>query len=141
MTENLFGENLKSLREMNHLNRKDLAEKLDVSVQSIHYYETGKRETNFATLIKIADLFAVSIDSLLRGNPDDFGKSEKIQLSRSRNEISAKIPVGKQDLFLEALPYAADVINAVMEAVKGVNITGKTHSFTFTFSREENTQE
>lgn len=66
-----FGSNLAKLRRQEGYSRKELADKLSLSEQSIHYYETGTRETNFATLIKIADLFGVSIDKLIRGDVDD----------------------------------------------------------------------
>lgn len=49
----------------NNLSRAQLAEKLNVSVRLISYWEAGQRECDFDMLIKIADLFSVSIDYLL----------------------------------------------------------------------------
>ena len=49
----------------NNLSRAQLAEKLNVSVRLISYWELGQRECDFDMLIKIADLFSVSIDYLL----------------------------------------------------------------------------
>lgn len=63
--ENKFYEQLASLREENDLSRAQLAEKLNVSVRLISYWENGQRECDFDMLIKIADLFSVSIDYLL----------------------------------------------------------------------------
>ena len=63
--ENKFYEQLASLREENNLSRAQLAEKLNVSVRLISYWENGQRECDFDMLIKIADLFSVSIDYLL----------------------------------------------------------------------------
>ena len=63
--KNLFAEQLNSLRQENNLSRSQLAEKLNVSVRLISYWENGKRECDFDMLIKIADLFSVSIDYLL----------------------------------------------------------------------------
>ena len=62
---NTFSEQLKLLRTENSLSRIDLAEKLKVSVRLISYWENGKRECDLDMLIKIADLFSVSIDFLL----------------------------------------------------------------------------
>jgi transcriptional regulator with XRE-family HTH domain len=45
--------------------RAELAEKLNVSVRLISYWENGRRECDFDMLIKIADLFSVSVDYLL----------------------------------------------------------------------------
>ena len=63
--KNTFFEQLSSLREENNLSRAKLAEILNVSVRLISYWENGQRECDFDMLIKIADLFSVSIDYLL----------------------------------------------------------------------------
>lgn len=63
--ENQFAEQLNGLRIESNLSRAQLAEKLNVSVRLISYWENGQRECDFDMLIKIADLFSVSIDYLL----------------------------------------------------------------------------
>ena len=62
---NKFSEQLNGLRIENNLSRIQLAEKLNVSVRLISYWEKGQRECDFDMLIKIADLFSVSVDYLL----------------------------------------------------------------------------
>ncbi|MBR2646039.1 MAG: helix-turn-helix transcriptional regulator [Clostridia bacterium] len=47
------------------MTRNQLASMLNVSVRLISYWENGKRECDFNMLIKIADIFSVSIDYLL----------------------------------------------------------------------------
>ena len=66
--KNKFMEQIKLLRVENNLSRANLAEKLNVSVRLISYWENGKRECDFDMLIKIADFFSVSIDFLLGRN-------------------------------------------------------------------------
>ena len=63
--EHKFLERLYELRMESNLSRAQLAEKLNVSVRLISYWENGQRECDFDMLIKIADLFSVSIDYLL----------------------------------------------------------------------------
>lgn len=63
--KNKFAEQLNALRIENGLSRIQLAEKLNVSVRLISYWENGQRECDFDMLIKIADLFSVSVDYLL----------------------------------------------------------------------------
>ena len=63
--KNQFAEQLNGLRIENNFSRADLAGKLNVSVRLISYWENGQRECDFDMLIKIADLFSVSIDYLL----------------------------------------------------------------------------
>ena len=63
--ENKFSEHLKILRMESNFSRMQLAEKLNVSVRLVSYWENGQRECDFDMLIKIADIFSVSIDYLL----------------------------------------------------------------------------
>ncbi|MBR2477203.1 MAG: helix-turn-helix transcriptional regulator [Clostridia bacterium] len=63
---------LKELRKQRKLSQQKLAMDLDMSQNSISRYETGAHEADYATLIKIADYFGVSIDYLLErtDNPE-----------------------------------------------------------------------
>ena len=65
-----FGERLALLRNEKEYSRKDLAKKLGVSVRQISYWECNQRECDFSMLIKISNLFEVSIDFLLRKTKD-----------------------------------------------------------------------
>jgi len=56
---------LKFLREQKNISQVKLAMDLNMNKNSISRYETGQREADYATLIKIADYFNVSIDFLL----------------------------------------------------------------------------
>lgn len=62
---NCFCSRLKELRIEAGLSRADLAKKLNISVRSISYWESGKRECSFNMLIAIANLFEISVDYLL----------------------------------------------------------------------------
>ncbi len=56
---------LKFLREQKNISQVKLAMDLNMNQNSISRYETGQREADYATLIKVADYFNVSIDFLL----------------------------------------------------------------------------
>lgn len=62
---NKFFERIYELRVEKNLSRADLALKLNVSVRLIGYWETGERECDFDMLLKISDIFSVSVDYLL----------------------------------------------------------------------------
>lgn len=62
---NKFSERLRELRAESGLTRAELAEKLNVSVRLIAYWENGQRECSFDMLIKIASVFSTSTDFLL----------------------------------------------------------------------------
>ena len=51
---------------------KELGEIIGVAESTISQYETGKREPDFETLLKLGEFFNVSVDYLLRGdNPQN----------------------------------------------------------------------
>ena len=56
---------LKYLRKSRKISQLKLAMDLNMSQNSISRYETGVREADYATLIRFADYFDVSIDYLL----------------------------------------------------------------------------
>ncbi len=56
---------LKFLREQRNLSQLKLALDLNMNQNSISRYETGTRQADYATLIKFADYFNVSVDYLL----------------------------------------------------------------------------
>lgn len=61
---------LKELRKQRGISQLKLAMDLSMNQNSISRYESGTREADYATLIKLADYFNVSIDYLL-GRTDD----------------------------------------------------------------------
>ena len=56
---------LKELRKKRGISQLKLAMDLNMNQNSISRYETGEREAEYATLIRFADYFNVSIDYLL----------------------------------------------------------------------------
>lgn len=56
---------LKELRKQQNISQLKLAMDLQLNQNAISRYETGMREADYSTLIKIADYFDVSIDYLL----------------------------------------------------------------------------
>ncbi len=61
---------LKQLRKEKGVSQIRLAMDLNLSQNTISRYETGVREADYETLIKLADYFGVSVDYLL-GRTDD----------------------------------------------------------------------
>lgn len=60
-----FGKNLKALRKKKGLTRACLAEKISYSEKSIEKWESGNSIPPVATVCKLAELFGVSVDSLI----------------------------------------------------------------------------
>ena len=61
----VFAERLVELRKQNKYTQRAMAEKLSITQPSYIRYEHGSAEPTYEKLVKIADLFDVSIDYLL----------------------------------------------------------------------------
>ena len=60
-----FAIRLKYLRTKNGLSQLHLAQEINATKQNISDWETGKSETSFEMLVKVAKFFNVSTDYLL----------------------------------------------------------------------------
>ena len=61
----MFGDRIKTLRKSQNLNQVQLAQKLDVSKQTVSNWENNNILPSIEMLIKIANYFSVSTDYLL----------------------------------------------------------------------------
>ena len=61
----LIGKRIKELRNKYKFTQTELAEKVGVTKSTIAAYENDSRQPSFEVLIKMAEVFKVSIDSLL----------------------------------------------------------------------------
>lgn len=60
-----YANRLRELRIENEFGAEELAEKLNISTQYYYDLETGRRRLNASLLIKLADIYNVSIDYIL----------------------------------------------------------------------------
>ena len=65
MKGNYFGLMLRRLRQEKNISQRKLGEMLDVCNQTISFWETGSREPDLDTLVKLSNIFEVSIDFML----------------------------------------------------------------------------
>lgn len=65
-----FAEKLKNERKKKNWSQEELAEKLFVSRQSVSKWENGQNFPSIEILIKLSDLFGVTIDELLRSDEE-----------------------------------------------------------------------
>lgn len=61
-----LGEKICTLRTGKGLSQEDLAQRLEVSRQSVSKWETGQSVPDLEKIIRLADLFGVSVDELVR---------------------------------------------------------------------------
>ncbi len=68
-----FGERIYELRNKNNMSQGDLADRLDVSRQTVSKWENNMCKPEADKLIQLSEIFNVSIDHILKGeqNPTD----------------------------------------------------------------------
>ncbi len=67
-----LGRRIWQLRTERNWSQRELARRIGASSKSmISYYELGERFPSYETLLRIADVFSVSTDFLLRGEDTD----------------------------------------------------------------------
>jgi len=71
-----FGKRLENLRDKFGYSKRSLSQKLGFSPNVYGAYERGERRPSFETMVKIADIFNVSLDYLIRG--EDFQSNEQL---------------------------------------------------------------
>ena len=60
----MFNERLKQLRKEKGMTQAEISKLLDVGQNTYSYWESGKVQPDIQTLIKLSDIFRVSLDYL-----------------------------------------------------------------------------
>lgn len=87
-----FSSQLKILRQAKNLSQEALAEQLFISRQAISKWENGDATPDLENLVKLAEIFKVSLDQLVLGkkidsNQDDEEDDENLHLLTNREYV------------------------------------------------------
>ncbi len=63
-----LGNRIVYLRKESHLSQEELAEMLEVSRQSVSKWETGICQPDIENVLKMSQIFEVTVDELLKDN-------------------------------------------------------------------------
>ena len=86
----MLGEKIKKYREEKKLTQLEVAEVLRVKPSTISKYEAGTLEPNIESLKKLAELFGVSVDELLKEDEFDVSKINALEILREQKEMKLK---------------------------------------------------
>lgn len=87
----MLGDKIKLYRENKKMTQNDLADILEVSSGTISKYESGALEPNIESLKKLADLFGITIDELLKDEEKfDFSNVNVLKALREQKEMKLK---------------------------------------------------
>jgi len=84
-----FHDKLQLLRKERGFSQEDLAERLSVSRQAISKWESGSAHPEIEKLVQLSDVFGVTLDSLMKDGPLQYGRSER---TSSRSESTSSLP-------------------------------------------------
>jgi len=85
-----FGKRLRALREERGLTQRELAKRIDAEIPQISRYETGSYMPNAETLLAIADVLHVGLDTLFgrsSGNTGDATPVKDVRLLERMKEL------------------------------------------------------
>ena len=91
-----FGDNLKKIRILKKLSQEDLAEKVNVSRQSISKWETGDAYPTMNNLLELCKIFHCKINDLVNDNildMDSLGDEVKTKVVSLKKEEQKKMKV------------------------------------------------
>jgi len=68
MNKEQMGERIRELRKSHNMSAEELSEKLDMSGSFIGLLERGARTASLSNVVKMSEIFNVSLDYLVLGN-------------------------------------------------------------------------
>lgn len=86
-----FSENLQFLRSRAGVTQEQLAEELGVTRQSVSKWESGASFPEMDTLLRICDMYNVTLDTLLRGSVEESLVTDTAQYDETMNCFSRRI--------------------------------------------------
>ena len=99
-----LGERLFELRKAKNLTQDDVAEKLNVSRQTVSKWETDQSTPDFDKIVPLCELFEIGVDELLTGKkPVEEKKQENVLTKQEVKEKSAKVVSSSVFLYFLAI--------------------------------------
>ncbi|MCI9491593.1 MAG: helix-turn-helix transcriptional regulator [Lachnospiraceae bacterium] len=106
-----IGVKIKDARLASNLTQEQVAEALGISRQTVSNWENGKTYPDIINVIKMSDLYHVSLDHLLKGEKQEKGTDYLDYLEESTNTVKSKHKLSVLILFMVYLGiWAASLI-------------------------------
>ena len=86
----MLGEKIKLYRESKDMTQVEIAESLGVKPATISKYESGTLEPNIESLKKLAEIFNVSVDELIKEDDFDISKINILEVLREQKNMKLK---------------------------------------------------
>ncbi|MDE7164033.1 MAG: helix-turn-helix domain-containing protein [Clostridiales bacterium] len=138
-----IAKNLQYLRKRDKITQEDLAEKLNVSRQSVSKWETGEAYPETEKLLAICDLFDVSLDGLMRtdlsvelvNTKDDISDKTQSSGELGKNGADAQPETTEHAIFAEHInKFSRGIAIGVMLILLGIAVCIAISGYAFTLS-------
>ena len=86
----MLGEKIKLYRESKNMTQVEIAESLGVKPATISKYESGALEPNIESLKRLAEIFNVSVDKLIKEDDFDISKINILEVLREQKNMKLK---------------------------------------------------
>ncbi|KRM43278.1 helix-turn-helix transcriptional regulator [Lentilactobacillus parafarraginis] len=86
-----FGDKIREARESHHLTQAEVATQLHVSRKTVSSWETGRSYPDIGMLVKLSDTYKLSLDQLLRRDPNMINHYENQNTLSKRSELISHI--------------------------------------------------
>ena len=86
----MLGEKIKIYRENKNMTQNEIAEILGVKPATVSKYESGTLEPNIESLKKLAEIFNVSIDELIKEDDFDISRINILEVLREQKNMKLK---------------------------------------------------
>ena len=103
-------EGIKKLRKEHHISQEKLAQILGYKKNAISQWETGKKEPNLDSILKIASYFNVSLDELVGNQTASKESTIEADLSPAKKEAIEKL-LACNDRICDRVSAYIDVLN------------------------------
>lgn len=121
-----FGDNLKLLRKEKKLSQEELAEKMNVSRQSVSKWETGEAYPEMNNILQLCKIFGCKINSLVNDNIEDVNSlDEEIKMSvvKFKEEKQRKVKgLSKAIMIIAKIAKVCVIVGAVCVALSAIVI-------------------
>lgn len=110
----MLSDNIRKYRKLNHMSQDELAEKLEVTRQSISLWETGQTQPSLDKIVAMAKLFGISTDCLLTEHEEQTSVCEPVpQPVRKQKKTSTALLIVTVLLLVGILIAALFVLNSL----------------------------
>ena len=94
---------LKEIRKAKKITAEKLAADTGLAKTTIWNYESGRREPDIDTLVRLADALGVSLDMLIRGKEKELPPENREQLNKVGMEAIDSLPPQSREIALALL--------------------------------------